>query len=113
MTGGADRVSADITLGSIPSLGWGWQLSSVVDQTTGQIGIELYSMTPITTTQAGSLVTVSFHVLPDVTVPGTAVYLMDSVRPHGWYFGTVLADTEGALILTPGLVDKVFADLSL
>ena len=31
--------SADISLGSIPSLGVGWQLVSVVDQATGQIGI--------------------------------------------------------------------------
>ena len=32
---------ADITLGSIPGLGTGWQISSVVDAATGQIGITL------------------------------------------------------------------------
>ena len=56
--------AADITLGSLPGLGQGWQLNAVVDQTTGQIGIEIYSMTPITATQAGSLVNITFHVLP-------------------------------------------------
>ena len=55
---------ADITLGTVPSLGTGWQISSVVDQTAGQIGIQLYSATPITTTQAGSLVNITFHVQP-------------------------------------------------
>ncbi len=55
---------ADITLGSLPSQGTGWQLSSVVDQATGQIGIQLYSATPISTTQAGSLVNITFHVQP-------------------------------------------------
>jgi hypothetical protein len=36
---------ADITLGSTPSLGRGWQIHSVVDSDRGQIGIELYSTT--------------------------------------------------------------------
>ncbi len=53
---------ADITLGSIPSLGTDWQLNSVVDAATGQIGIEIYSLTPITATAAGSLVNIAFHV---------------------------------------------------
>jgi hypothetical protein len=34
--------SSDITLGSIPGLTSSWHLVSVVDQATGQIGIDLY-----------------------------------------------------------------------
>src|ERR1700730_7707863 len=53
--------ASDITLGSIPSLGEGWHLTSVVDQVTGQIGIILYSTTPITATEAASLANIDFH----------------------------------------------------
>jgi hypothetical protein len=95
--------ASDITLGSIPSLGVGWQLKSVVDQATGQIRIELYSMTPITAAQAGSLVTIAFHVLPGVSVPVTAVQLVNSVTPSGQVFSTEVADGQGQFILSPGL----------
>src|SRR6202023_165654 len=54
--------ASDITLGSLPGLGVGWQLNAVVDQATGQIGIEMFSMTPITSLQGGSLVNIAFHV---------------------------------------------------
>jgi hypothetical protein len=37
--------AADITLGSIPSQGTGWQLSATVNAATGQISIQLYSQT--------------------------------------------------------------------
>ena len=105
---------ADITLGSIPNAGIGWQLSSVVNQTTGQIGIELYSLTPITAMQAGSLVNIAFHVSggeptgvsPRVT---TAVQLVNAVTPNAQNFSTILADSQGALILSPG-VDRVMME---
>ena len=41
--------AADISLGSIPSRGTGWQLSAQVNAATGQITIQLYSQTPIGT----------------------------------------------------------------
>ena len=97
---------ADITLGSIPAQGNGWQLVSVVDQTTGQIGIELYSQTPITAAQAGSLVDIAFYVLPGAHVPATPVRLVESATPQGQWFDTVLADSQGGLILSPG-ADRV------
>ena len=93
---------ADITLGAIPSQGIGWQISSVVDQRTGQIGIQLYSLTPITATQAGSLVNITLHVLQGVTVPTTAVILVNVVYPNGQWFGTGLADSQGGMILSLG-----------
>ncbi len=103
---------SDITLGSLLDHGTGWQLSSVVDQTTGQIGIELYSLTPITATHAGSLVNIAFHVLPGQTAPTTAVQLVSAVTPNGQQFSTEVADTEGAMILSPG-VDQVQVQTSV
>ncbi len=106
----------DITLGSIPSQGTGWQLSAVVNQTTGQIGIQLYSLTPITATQAGSLVNIAFHVLggeptgaSQRVMPATTVQLVNAVMPNGRSFSTVLADSQGALILSPG-VDRIMLE---
>src|SRR5262249_46344773 len=95
--------SSDITLGSIPGSGSGWQLESVVDPVTGQIGIDLYSTTPITAAQAGSLVNIAFHVVPGAGVPGTVMQLVNSVTPNGRYFSTEVADDQGQYVLSPGL----------
>ncbi len=94
---------ADISLGSIPSQGTGWQMTVVVDQTTGQIGIQLYSATPITVNELGSLVNIAFHVLPGAMVPSTFVQLVDTVTPDGQWFGTGVADSQGAMILSSGV----------
>ena len=101
---------SDITFGAIPSQGTGWQLLSQIDQTTGQIAIELYSLTPITATQSGSLVNIAFNVLGNEwrgvsspVIPATAVQLVDSVTPFGHRFETELADSLGALLLSPAL----------
>src|SRR5262249_2631090 len=75
----------------------------VVDQTTGQIGIDLYSTTAISATQAGSLVNIVFDVAPSAAVPATAVELVSSVTPHGLYFSTEVADDQGQFILSPGM----------
>jgi hypothetical protein len=95
--------SSAIALGSIPRLGSGWHLVSAVDQATGQIGIDLYSTTAISATQAGSLVKIAFHVVPGAAVPATAVLLVNSVAPNGRYFSTEVADGEGELVLSPGM----------
>ena len=88
--------AADITLGTIPSAGTGWQLISVVNPTTGQITIHLYSQTPITMDQAGTLVNIAFHLKTDENLPPmTMVRLVDAQ--------TVLADSQGAMVLSPGL----------
>jgi N-acetylneuraminic acid mutarotase len=94
--------AADITLGSIPGSGEGWHLESVVDQATGQIGIDLYSTTPISLAQAGSLVNITFHVLPKASVPATTVHLVSAVAPEGRWFSTEVADGEGQFVLSPG-----------
>ncbi len=100
--------SGDITLGSIPSQGNGWQLTSVIDQATGQIGIQLYSSTPITSSQAGSLVNISFHPTSGAQRGASSpitptVKLVSSVTPNGQWFGTNLADAQGGLILSQGV----------
>ena len=113
-------LSSDITLGSIPGLGEGWQLKSVVDQAAGQIGIELYSTTAITTARAGSLVNIAFHLRidtwRDVRPPkasAPSVRLVSMVTPNGQEFSTQVDDAQGALVLSRGMnrvtVDKYFA----
>ncbi len=96
--------AADITLGSIPSGGTGWQLTAVVDQATGQIGIQLYSLTPITVNQAGSLVNIAFQLNGEPTgVSSQIIQLVDAVTPNGQWFGTGIADAQGAMILSTGV----------
>src|SRR5262245_65432642 len=95
--------AADISLGSIPGLGSGWRLVSMIDQATGQIAIDLYSTTAITATQGGSLVNIAFHTLPGAYVAATAVQLVNSAAPNGWWFSTEVADGEGKFVLSPGL----------
>jgi hypothetical protein len=104
--------SSDITLGAIPSLGIGWHLVSVVDQATGQIGIDLYSTTAITSSQAGSLVNIIFHIMPGPSAPATVVQLVSAVAPQGQWFTTEVADSEGQFVLTPGL-DRLMIQTSV
>jgi sugar lactone lactonase YvrE len=99
--------TADITLGSIPGMGTGWQLTAVVDQATGQIGIELYSTVPITAAVAGSLVNIRFHVLPGASAPSTAVKLVNSLTIEGQQFTTQADDAQGQFVLSPGVDNQV------
>jgi hypothetical protein len=98
--------AADITLGSIPGLGSGWTLVSVVDPVMGRIGIDLYSMTAVTATQAGSLVNIVFHVVPGASTTATAVQLVSAVTVNGKQFSTQVDDSQGRFVLSPG-VDQV------
>ncbi len=85
--------AADIALGTLPSQGTGWQLAAQVDASTGQITIQLYSQTPLTSDQAGSLVNIAFHLKSGQSeVDHTTVGLVESQ--------TVLADQQGAMILS-------------
>jgi hypothetical protein len=97
---------ADITLGSIP--GAGWRITSEVDAATGQIGINILNLagTPITPTQAGSLVNIAFHVVPGAAPGGTSVQLVSQATPNGQRFVTEVDDDQGPLTLSPG-VDRV------
>jgi hypothetical protein len=107
--------SSDITLGSIPSLGQDWRLTSVVDQVTGQIAITLYSTTPITAGRAGSLVDIAFHVREE-SEPGAGrplaatVDLVHSVVLNDGESLTQVDDVQGPLVLGPG-VDSLVVQL--
>jgi hypothetical protein len=93
--------AADISLGTVP--GAGWQLSAVVDAARGQIGIEIFGAQPITATQAGSLVNITFHVRPGVVLSPTTVQLADEVSPNGQRFVTQVDDEVGQYVLSRGL----------
>jgi hypothetical protein len=81
--GALTLTSSDIHLGSVPLSGLGWQLVDVVDASTGQIGITLFSAAPIMKQTGGSLVTIDFQVEPAATLASTPVMLVDSVNPSG------------------------------
>jgi len=66
-----------------------------VNAATGEISIQLYCQTPITTDQSGSLVNIAFHAKASAGLVGTTVQLIESK--------TVLADAQAAMILSPGL----------
>jgi hypothetical protein len=98
--------TADITLGSILGLGSGWNLVSEVDPVTGQIGIDLYSMTAVTAPQPGSLVNIVFHVVPGAPTTATTVQLVSAVTISGEQFATQVDDSQGQFVLSAG-VDQV------
>jgi autotransporter-associated beta strand protein len=92
--------ASDITLGSIPSLGTGWQVSVVIDAAAGRIAITLYSTTPISTDQPGSLVQIAFHRLSGAA-QSASVQLVNSVTIGGQEFVTQIDDDQGRFILSP------------
>ncbi len=53
--------AADIKLGTVPNSGSGWQLDVAINSETGEIGITLFSTTPIQSTAGGSLVTIELQ----------------------------------------------------
>ena len=93
--------AADVSLGSIPQAGTGWQLQAVVDQTTGEIGISLASRTPIGSQESGSLVVIALHEKSTATTGPTAIELVASVAPNGRLFSTSVSDQQGPFTLTP------------
>ncbi len=48
----------DIRLGTLLAAGVNWQMLTAIDAADGQIGIDLFSTTPLRTTAGGSLVTI-------------------------------------------------------
>jgi hypothetical protein len=95
-----DVSAADIHLGTVPAVGSGWTLQAMVDPTTGQIAITLFSATPIATSVGGSLVTITFHLRPGAHASAASIRLEPAVNPTGrgplW---TALDDDQGPLAL--------------
>ena len=89
--------AADVQLGSLTS---GWQLTALVNAQAGEIGIDLWSTSPIQTTAGGSLVTIAMHVLGTAPVGSTDLTLVNQVNPTGQrVFTTTVADNQGAFVL--------------
>ncbi len=87
--------AADVQLGSLTS---GWQLTAVVNAQTGEIGIDLFSSTPIQTTAGGSLVTIAVGGNAGSSL--TPFTLVNQVDPTGHrVFTTTVADGQGAFVL--------------
>ena len=107
-------VSADdVQLGTLTA---GWQLTTVVNAQTGEIGIDVFGDSPIQTTAAGSLVTITVGSRQWAVgseegsgVASTPLSLVSQVDPTGHRaFTTTVADGQGAFVLqynsgqTPG-----------
>src|SRR5205823_3230562 len=75
-----------------------WTLQAVIDPTTGQLGITLFSATPIRSPASGSLVTITFHVLGAMPDGASPIQLVASVNPNGrGPIRTALDDDQGPL----------------
>ncbi|HYV35853.1 MAG TPA: cohesin domain-containing protein, partial [Gemmataceae bacterium] len=98
--------TSDVHLGSLPSSGSGWKLHSVVNAQTGEIGIDLFSATPIVSTGGGSLVTLTLHVLSEALAGASGINLVRSVSPTGQrQYVTTASDARGPYILHPAVTD--------
>jgi hypothetical protein len=75
--------AADVQLGALPMSGSGWQLQTAINSQTGQIGIDLFSTTPIQTTASGTLVTIAFQVRANALAGQAGINLVPSVNPTG------------------------------
>ena len=98
--------TSDIQLGSVPASGSGWTLQSAVDPAAGQIGVTIWSPTPIASSTAGSLVTIVFRRSDTAASGTTAIDLVPSVDPAG--SGVILTqvdDNQGPYTLTPAPTD--------
>ncbi|HYV37322.1 MAG TPA: hypothetical protein VE988_16560, partial [Gemmataceae bacterium] len=97
-------------LGSLPGSGSGWKLSAVVNAQTGEIGIDLFSPTPIVSAGGGSLVTLTLHVLSDAPAGASGINLVRSVNPTGQrQYVTTASDAAGPYILHPAVTDNADA----
>jgi hypothetical protein len=98
--------AADIRLGSVPASGRGWTLDPTVDAATGQIGVTIWSATPITSSAAGSLVTIVFHRTAAAASGTTTIDLVSAVNPDGaGVLETQVDDSQGPYTLTPAPSD--------
>ncbi len=117
--------AGDIKLGTVPSAGSGWQLGVAINPAAGEIGITLFSTTPIQSTAGGSLVAITMDIVGNGqwavgSPPGTGgegavgsntgtadfltpLSLINQVNPTGLRgYQTGLADSQGALAVSVG-----------
>ena len=90
----------DVQLGNLPLSGSGWQLQTAINSQTGQIGIDLFSSTPLQTAAGGTLAWITFHVRENAPVGSTGINLVQSVNPTGSRsFVTTVSDVHGGMVL--------------
>ena len=93
--------AADIKLGTVPSAGSGWQLGVAINPETGEIGITLFSTTPIQSTAGGSLVTITMHVRESAPLGNAFLTLVNQVNPTGQRpYSTAVADARAPMSCT-------------
>jgi cyclophilin family peptidyl-prolyl cis-trans isomerase len=101
-----DVATGDIQLGSLTSSGW--TIASNIDAATGQIAITLTANSgqQITSTAAGTLAVINFHVKSNATIGTTPIRIESAVTPNGQQFSTELNDVNGlAITLSPAPTD--------
>jgi hypothetical protein len=96
-----DVSAADIRLGDVPASGTGWTLQALVDPLNGEIGITLFSTTPIQSTAGGSLVTIDLRAKPGAPTGASPINLVPAVNVNGRVLPTALDDDMGLLTLHP------------
>ncbi|HYV39671.1 MAG TPA: cohesin domain-containing protein, partial [Gemmataceae bacterium] len=97
----------DVHLGTLPTSASGWKLQAVVNAQTGEIGIDLFSPTPIVSASGGSLVTLTLHVLDNAPSGASGINLVRAVNPTGQrQFVTTASDAAGPYILHPAVTDS-------
>lgn len=106
---------ADVQLGTLPLAGSGWQLTTIINAQMGEIGIDLFSLTPIQSQASGSLVTIAMDIVGSEFGAGgegavgnnggsvlsqTPLSLVNQVDPTGErVFTTEAADAQSAFVL--------------
>jgi hypothetical protein len=90
--------AADVHPGSLLA-GGDWSIVPTIDQATGQIAIALSSTAPITSTEGGSLVTIDFHPVGQISNL-SSINLVPSASVDGQPVRTELEDAQGAFRLT-------------
>ena len=73
--------ASDIQLGSVPASGTDWILKSKIDPATGQIAVTIWSYVPISSSDGGSLITITFHLIDLAASGTTSINLVNSVDP--------------------------------
>ena len=113
--------AADVQLGSLTA---GWQLTTVVNAQTGEIGIDLLRSYPIQTAAGGRLVTITFEKVgsdAELAVAPRVLSLVNQVDPTGQrLFRTTVSDDQGAFVLhfenaqsPAGMEQKAASSMSL
>jgi fibronectin type 3 domain-containing protein len=97
--------AADVHPGSLLASG-SWSIVPTIDQATGQIAIALSSATPVTSTLAGSLVTIDFHLVGQSSSL-SPIHLAPSVSLSGQPVATELQDAQGRFTLTFPMTETV------